>query len=69
MTWLPSQVTGRWFYLYLILDLYGRKIVGHEVHEVESGEHAAHLLKRTALAEASMQRPTNQCCMATTVPP
>ena len=51
VTWLPSQVTGRWFYLYLILDLYSRKIVGHEVHEVESGEHAAHLLKRTALAE------------------
>ena len=51
VTWLPSQVTGRWFYLYLILDLYSRKIVGHEVHEVESDEHAAHLLKRTALAE------------------
>lgn len=51
VTWLPSQVTGRWFYLYLILDLYSRKIVGYEVHEAESGEHAAHLLKRTALAE------------------
>ena len=51
VTWLASHVTGRWFYLYLILDLYSRKIVGHEVHEIESGEHAAHLLKRTALAE------------------
>lgn len=51
VTWLPSQVTGRWFYLYLILDLHSRKIVGHEVHEAESGEHAAQLLKRTALAE------------------
>ena len=51
VTWLPSQVAGRWFYLYLILDLYSRKIVGHEVHEAESGEYAAHLLKRTALAE------------------
>lgn len=48
---LPSSVTGRWCYLYLILDLYSRKIVGHEVHAVESGEHAAQLLKRTALAE------------------
>ena len=60
VTWLPSQVTGRWFYLYLILDLYSRKIVGHEVHEAESGEHAAHLLKRTALAEgihAATDRP------------
>lgn len=51
VTWLASRVTGRWFYLYLILDLYSRKIVGHEVHDVESGEHAAHLVKRTALTE------------------
>jgi len=51
VTWLPSQVTGRWFYLYLILDLYSRKIVAHEVHEVENGEHASELLKRAALAE------------------
>ena len=27
MTYLPAEVTGRWFYLYLILDLYSRKIV------------------------------------------
>lgn len=60
VTWLASLVTGRWFYLYLILDLYSRKIVGHEVHEVESAEHAAHLVKRTALAEgvhAMIERP------------
>jgi transposase InsO family protein len=25
-------VIGRWFFLYLILDLYSRKIVGWEVH-------------------------------------
>lgn len=51
VTWLPSTVVGRWFYLYLILDLYSRAIVGYEVHEVESGDHAAQLLKRTALSE------------------
>lgn len=51
VTWLATPVTGRWFYLYLILDLYSRKIVGHEVHEVEAAAHAAHLVKRTALAE------------------
>jgi transposase InsO family protein len=32
MTYLPAIVIGRWFYLYLILDLYSRKIVGWEVH-------------------------------------
>jgi transposase InsO family protein len=27
LTFLPATVAGRWFYLYLILDLYSRKIV------------------------------------------
>lgn len=51
VTFLPAQVQGRWFYLFLILDLYSRKIVGHEVHETDQAEHAAHLVRRTALAE------------------
>ena len=51
VTFLPAQVQGRWFYLYLILDLYSRKVVGFEVHDSDSAEHAAHLAKRTALAE------------------
>ena len=42
---------GRWFYLYLILDLYSRKIVGWEVHDADHSDHAAHLVRRTALAE------------------
>ena len=51
MTYLPAQVMGRWFYLYLILDLYSRKIVVWEVHEADHSDHAAHLVRRTALAE------------------
>jgi len=51
MTYLPAQVKGLWFYLYLILDLYSRKIVGWEIHATDDADHAAHLLKRTALAE------------------
>ena len=51
MTFLPAQVQGQWFYLYLILDLYSRKIVGFEVHDTDQAEHAAHLVRRTALAE------------------
>jgi len=51
MTYLPGQVTGRWFYLYLILDVFSRKIVGFEVHQEDSAEHAAQLVKRTALRE------------------
>jgi len=51
MTYLPATVVGRWFHLYLILDLYSRKIVGWEVHVNDSSEHAVHLVRRTALAE------------------
>ncbi|MEZ5440244.1 MAG: IS3 family transposase [Lysobacterales bacterium] len=60
VTWLPALVAGRWFYLYLIIDLYSRKIVGHEVHEADAAEHATELLKRTALAEgihAALHKP------------
>lgn len=51
MTYLPAKVAGRWFYLYLILDLYSRKIVGWEVHGEDDADHAAHLVRRTAFAE------------------
>jgi len=51
MTFLPATMQGRWFYLYLILDLYSRKIVGFEVHNTDSADHAAHLARRTALTE------------------
>jgi transposase InsO family protein len=51
MTYLPSTVTGQWFYLYLILDLYSRKIIGFEVHDRDSSEHAVEVLKRVALTE------------------
>ncbi|MBW4052381.1 MAG: hypothetical protein HIU85_13135 [Proteobacteria bacterium] len=42
-------------HLYLILDLYSRKIVGFEVHETDDSEHAVNLLRRTALAELTFR--------------
>lgn len=51
MTYLPTAVLGQWFFLYLILDLYSRKIVGFTVEATDHSDHAAHLLRRTALAE------------------
>jgi hypothetical protein len=50
-TYLPATVIGMWFHLYLILDLYSRKIVGWELHATDDSVHAAHLVRRTALAE------------------
>jgi putative transposase len=51
LTFLPTLVKGRWYYLYMILDLFSRKIVGWEVHEEDDSHHAARLAKRTALSE------------------
>ena len=52
MTYLPAKVMGRWFHLYLILDLNCRRIVGAEVHDSDDADHAVHLVRRTALAES-----------------
>lgn len=60
LTFLASTVAGQWFYLYLILDIYSRKIVGFEVHDSDSSDHAVDLLRRTALAEgihAALRKP------------
>lgn len=51
VTFMASQVIGKWFYAYVILDIYSRKIVGFEVHETDSADHAVELVRRTALAE------------------
>jgi transposase InsO family protein len=48
---LPTEIIGRWFYLYLILDIYSRKIVGWEAHETDDADHAARVVQRAALAE------------------
>ena len=51
ITWLPGPAKGVYYYLYLILDLYSRKVVGWEIHETESSELAAQLLRRAYLRE------------------
>lgn len=58
MTYLPAVVMGRWFHLYLILDLYSRMIVGWEVHDTDDSDHAIHLVRRTALSEGIAAMPT-----------
>lgn len=49
ITYLPSTVKGQFYYLYLILDVYSRYIVGWEVHECESAEYAAQLINKACL--------------------
>ena len=49
ITYLPSPVRGKFYYLYLIEDIYSRKAVGWEVHEAESGEKEAALLQKSVM--------------------
>ena len=44
ITYLPTAVKGLFFYLYLVLDIYSRKIVGWQVYEEESSALAADLM-------------------------
>jgi transposase InsO family protein len=55
--WLPGPVQGLFFYLYLILDLYSRKIVGWEVFEQESSEQAATVVHRAIVADGRLFQP------------
>ena len=57
ITWMPGPVAGMFFYLYLIMDVYSRKIVGWEVHERASAEMAAILIRQAVLAEGCIARP------------
>ena len=57
ISYLPSVVRGMFYYLYLIEDIYSRKIVGWEVHDRESGELASELMERTVIAEHCFRAP------------
>lgn len=51
ITWLPGPVKGIYFYLYLILDLYSRKIIAWDIWQDESAENASLLVRRGVLSE------------------
>jgi len=44
ITWLPTPVRGLFIYLYVVLDIYSRKIVGWQVHDRETSRLAADLM-------------------------
>ena len=47
ITWLPTTVRGLYLYLYLIMDVWSRRIVGWQIAERESADVAAELITRT----------------------
>jgi transposase InsO family protein len=46
ITYLPTPVRGRFLRLYLVLDVWSRRIVGWRVHERESEEIAAEMIRK-----------------------
>ena len=44
ITYLPTPVRGIFLYLYLVMDIYSRKVVGWQVYEEESSALAADLM-------------------------
>lgn len=45
ITYLPTQIRGIYFYLYLFMDIFSRKIVGWQVYETESSELASEVMR------------------------
>jgi putative transposase len=51
ISWLPGPAKGIYYYLYMIIDLFSRKVVGWEVWHYESSENASTLVKRAVYSE------------------
>ena len=51
ITYCPSRIIGQHYYLYMVEDIYSRKVVGWEVYDKENGDHASSLLERSVWAE------------------
>jgi putative transposase len=51
ITYIPGPIKGMHYYLYMMIDLFSRKIVGWEIWPEESADHASQLILRATLAE------------------
>lgn len=51
ITYLPTTISGLFYYLYLVMDIYSRKIVGWKIETTQSAEHASILIKQCCQAE------------------
>lgn len=51
ITYLTAAIKGAFYRLYMVLDIYSRKIVGWEVHHDELASHAAQLITKASRRE------------------
>jgi len=45
ITYLPRSILGMYYFLYVFIDIFSRKIVGWQIHESQRSEYAAACLK------------------------
>ena len=55
ITYLKSPIRGQYFFLYLVMDIFSRMIVGSEVYVCESAEYASALIADTTRRHGVMQ--------------
>jgi transposase InsO family protein len=51
ITYLASNIRGKFFYLYLFVDIFSRKIVGFDVFEEQTAELAAYVVSNAYITE------------------
>jgi len=51
ITYILSNIRGKYFYLYLFLDIFSRKVVGFNVFDTQSADYAASVVSSAYLAE------------------
>ena len=51
ITYLGGPIKGQYFFLYMIIDIFSRFIVGWEVWDEQKAEHSVTLISKAALAE------------------
>lgn len=51
ITYLRTSVTGKFYYLYMFMDIFSRKIMGFKVHDCESMNHSASLISEICFKE------------------
>lgn len=56
ITLLYSPIRGSYYYLYMIMDVYSRLIVGAEVHDVQNSELSSKLIKRCCEEQGITER-------------
>jgi len=51
ITYLKSSIRGEYFYLYLFMDIFSRKIVGYDVFESESMDYSSKVFEKICINE------------------